>query len=189
MSLKHEVDISLWFLVIRLCMHRYTMFLPLLCLFLDTFDTARATKLLIHPRETVRFDDRSDIDNGWTPKPTVPPQPPEFYPWLGAPAQRNLEVRKEVDVNKCGWLSGDPNMPLECGKDVCAYYNQYEPKGFVCCPTAASGAKEAGYCPYRSTCLHNRERGNSHFGVGTVESGGVLSWWVPHAVDRVQEVG
>lgn len=151
-----------------------TMFLTLLTLFLDTFDTARAISFS-HPRQTTLQDDVSGLQSGWTPRPTIPTK---FYPWLATANQRQLHVRQEVDSKTCGWLSGDPDYPLKCGTDVCAYYNAYDIKNFVCCPTTASGSIEAGHCPYRSACLNYGVWGNWYFGRGENKESDdpVLSW-------------
>lgn len=157
-----------------LLMHN-TMFLPLLVLFLDTFDTARATLTFTQARQTTIQDDVSGLQSGWTPKPT---SPPTFLPWLGAASRGQLYTRQEVNPEICGWLSGDPDKPLECGTaEVCAFYNSYETKGYVCCPTTASGSIEAGSCPYRSSCMNFGQVGNEHWGTGEfVGTDAVLSW-------------
>ena len=150
------------------------MILPLLLLFLDTFDTARATITFSYPRRTTRLDDSAGLLSGWSPRPTAPPK---FSPWLAASNQAPLSVRRDLKIETCGWLSGDIDSPLDCGTEVCGYYNDYDTKGFVCCPTTASGSIEAGDCPYRSSCLHLGEYPNTHWGSGElIGTDNVLSW-------------
>lgn len=150
------------------------MFLSLLVLFLETFDTACATLTFSYPRQTTRVDDDSGLLSGWSPKPTAAPQ---FSPWLAQPSQGRVSVRRDVRIETCGWLRGDIDSPLDCGTEVCAYYNDYATKGFACCPTTASGSIEAGHCPYRSSCLHLGEPPNTHWGSGEIYgTDGVLSW-------------
>ena len=145
----------------------------------QAFNIAHA--VLYQPsKQTSSVENTPDGINGWSPKPTQPPQM-RGQARYGAVHMNELFKRQSSFVAAtCGWISSDANQPLVCNSGyACAYLTEPAPQYFACCPTTA-GNINFSECYYYSTCHnYNSQSAPSSFSGGEIVQSADPSdlWW------------
>ena len=147
------------------------------------FQTVGLAYAVLHrpSRQTSPVENTPDGVNGWSPKPTQPPQI-RGQGRYGAVHMNELFKRDSSSYAgaTCGWISADASDALVCGSGyACAYLTATAPQYFACCPTT-NGNINWSVCYYYSTChdYNSQSAPTSYSGGEIVQSADPSDlWW------------